>query len=113
MQAGEIIIPITLFISTAVTLILFRKFTNDERLALIEKGMDANIFTRKTKFSFPAIKIGLLLVGAGLGIFVGSIFEGFMGEDAATFSGILFFGGLGLFVSFFIEQKLGKKTQDD
>lgn len=115
MQA-DILIPLTLFAAVASTLILFRKFTNDERLALIEKGADANIFNKKP-FTFPAIKIGLLLFGAGLGILVGSIFAsyGFMQEEPAIFSCILLFGGLGLFLSFFIESYLSsrKSKQED
>ncbi|MGL1885011.1 MAG: hypothetical protein OCD76_00740 [Reichenbachiella sp.] len=105
----EILIPLTLFISAATTLILFRKFTNDERLALIEKGGDANIFNKK-QITFPAVKIGLLLIGAGLGIFIGSILgHHLMGEEQAIFSCILVFGGLGLFFSYFIENNLAKK----
>lgn len=111
-NAAEIIIPVVLFVSVAVVLIVIRKFMNDERLALIEKGSDANIFSKKG-VSFPAIKIGLLLIGAGIGILVGNMISaaGLVSDEVGVFSCLMIFGGLGLFLSHFVEQKLKNKAE--
>ncbi|PIB36047.1 hypothetical protein BFP72_11905 [Reichenbachiella sp. 5M10] len=85
---------------------------NDERLALIEKGGDANIFNRKT-ITFPAIKIGLLLIGAGVGILVGNLLStaAIVSEEVGIFSCLMIFGGSGLFISYFVEQKFRDKQE--
>ena len=110
MGPEEVIIPIVLFISLTVVLLVFRKFTNDERLALIEKGGDANIFSKKSN-SYPALRYGLLLIGAGIGILIGNLLAetNIMDQEAAVMSCILIFGGTGLFASFFMEKKAAKK----
>lgn len=111
-NAAEIVIPVVLFVSIAIILIVFRKFINDERMALIEKGGDANIFNRKS-LSFPAIRIGLLLVGAGIGILLGNMIAEaqLLSEEAGIFSCLMIFGGLGLFSSYFVENKF-RKNED-
>ncbi|UXP32647.1 hypothetical protein N6H18_01520 [Reichenbachiella agarivorans] len=110
---AEIIIPVVLFTSTAAVLIVIRKFMNDERLALIEKGGDANIFNRKA-ITFPAVKIGLLLIGAGIGILVGNMISvaGLVSEEVGIFSCLMIFGGLGLFISYFVEEKFRNKEEN-
>lgn len=116
MHAHEIFIPIVLFISVAVVLIVIRKFQNDERLALIEKGSDANIFNRASKNnSFPALRYGLLLIGAGIGILVGNIVAEtrIIDDEAAVFSFLMICGGSGLFLSYFIERREAAKQNKD
>ena len=45
-----------------------------ERLALIEKGVTANIFTSEANVS-PSLKFGLLCVGVAVGFLIGGILE--------------------------------------
>lgn len=118
MHGPEVLIPIILFVSIAVVFIVTRKFMNDERLALIEKGAQADIFNQKDTNTYPALRYGLLLAGAGLGLFVGNIVAelDIVDEDAAQFSFLLMFGGVGLIVSYFMERKAAikdKKLEDD
>ncbi|MEP2024334.1 MAG: DUF6249 domain-containing protein [Reichenbachiella sp.] len=116
MQGPEFLIPLVFFISIAVVIIVIRKFQNDERLALIEKGGDANIFKTDGKNnSFPALRYGLLLFGAGIGILVGNIVAEarIIDDEAAVFSFLLIFGGAGLFASYFIERKEAAKQKKE
>lgn len=116
MQGPEFLIPLVFFISIAVVIIVIRKFQNDERLALIEKGGDANIFnSTKKSNSFPALRYGLLLIGAGIGILVGNIVaeSRVIDDEAAIFSCLMIFGGLGLFASYFIERKEAAKQEKE
>ncbi|WP_308425686.1 DUF6249 domain-containing protein [Dyadobacter beijingensis] len=43
-----------------------------ERIALIEKGADASIFTAKNGKFYPTLKFGMLFVGIALGILLGN-----------------------------------------
>lgn len=73
---------------------------NRERMALIEKGVDPKDFLAKPKTSNNdgIIKWALLLVGVGIGLFLGSVLDTYTGipEEPAYFACALFFGGLGL-----------------
>lgn len=87
---------------------------NRERLALIEKGADASMFNTGKEsneagaFSkiFSGLKIGMFLIGIGLGIIIGYfISQAGMDEDASYTSMIFLFGGLGLVVYHLISRK--------
>lgn len=105
----EIVVPVVLFLSVAAVLITFRKFTNEERVALIEKGGDAKMFQTNSNKNLP-LRFSLLFIGAGFGLFMGSILSGmFREDDVAYFSMIFVFGGLGLLASYLIEKKSEKK----
>lgn len=85
---------------------------NKERLALIEKGADANLFKiSREPISFKKfpLKFGMFLVGIGIGIFVGAILESVLHshDEGPLYGGsILLFGGLGLVSGYFIAQKV-------
>lgn len=85
---------------------------NKERLALIEKGIDATIFETKPK-KFQILKWALLFIGVGIGIFLGAMLEraGFPSEPA-YFSLIFFFGGIGLLIAHIAEKKYVKKEKE-
>lgn len=118
---------------------LFELFVRkNERLTLIEKlgdklgtpGYEGKISLpsySRIRFSFSALKLGLLLVGIGLGLLVGFIFcmdaipnypnwenWGRMEDTASIVYGasIMFFGGLGLVAAFLIELAISKKNKD-
>lgn len=79
-----------------------------ERLALIEKGVEASIFVRgKKEHAAPIWKIlilnvALLLMGVGTGIFIASILHYNLGvvEEVAYPGTIFLMAGIGLFVGF-------------
>lgn len=111
-----------------------------ERMAIIEKlsnGIDPQIL--KSQFSMPvykdgnygswAIRIGLLLVGVGLGVVIAAIVDLLAVAPSADNRELFYefrntisvlypacaavFGGLGLVVAYFIENKNDKKTQKE
>lgn len=89
--------------------IIYLLIRKKERLALIQKGLDANIFEAdKPDKKSNGLKFGLLFTGVGLGILLGNIFvsTNLLGEEVAYFSMIFLFGGLSLLIDFFLEKKL-------
>lgn len=100
-----ILIPISFFLTLFGILYVVFTTRNRERLAMIEKGVDPEIFAqRKTRFS---IKIGLLSVGVSIGILAGQFiaYMSIMSPEPATTSMIFLFGGLGLIVDHFLARK--------
>jgi hypothetical protein len=105
-----IIVPVVSMLSIATIIIFIRKFINDERMAMIEKGVDSKIF-RSNGQSTP-LRYGLLFVGAGVGLLMGAMLESIFtsfNEEAGYFSMLFIFSGLGLFVSYQIEEKKRKE----
>ena len=98
---------------------LFFSTRNKERLALIEKGMEAKIFERgrrKGGASYSKIfilNLAVLLIGVGLGIFLGAIANYHLGlEEEVAYPGTIFLmAGVGLFVGFTLTKKLDKEEQ--
>lgn len=110
--------PIIIFLALFGTIFgiayVFLTTRNKERLALIEKGMDASMLVSKgPKFSIAKfiLNIALLFMGIGLGIFVGNYLAGSlnMDKDFMIPSMVFIFGGLGLVAGFFITRKLEKE----
>ena len=81
-----------------------------ERMAMIERGMDPRRYKPQSA-PYQTLKWGLLLIGAGLGLFLAytldrTVFSRTEDENVAIyFALIAIFGGLGLFASFRIEKK--------
>ena len=82
-----------------------------ERMALIEKGVDASLLVSKKDFNFYALKLGLLFIGVAIGLIIGAVLveTTTLNNEAAYFSMIFLFSGLGLVVSHFMEKKERKE----
>jgi len=105
-------IAVVLIFGGAFAMLYFSiKARHAERLALIEKGITASIFDQK-KSAFPTLKFALLFAGIGIGLLVGSLLDHYTTLNATVgyFSMVLIFGGIGLFVYYLVERKIGKKT---
>lgn len=105
----EYLVPITLFVTGFAMIFGIRYLVNRERMALIERGINPNDGQSAPK-PFLSLKIGLLLVGLGLGLVVAlfTVIATKLGDDEAAaiyFGCVLIFGGLGLIVSYIIEKK--------
>ncbi len=114
-MGGEVIIMISLFASVFGMVAMIVTNRNKERMALIEKGVDASLFyARNQKNGYWALKAGALLVGIALGLLFGTLLANShaMDEEPAYFSMIALFGGLGLIGSFFISRKMEKKDAE-
>jgi len=84
-----------------------------ERMAMIERGMDPRRYKSQSA-PFQNLKWGLLLIGAGVGLFLAFVLDDtiFKNNDDITavyFALIAIFGGGGLFLSYLIEKKEGDK----
>ncbi|MFC4632352.1 DUF6249 domain-containing protein [Dokdonia ponticola] len=112
-MGGEIIIFICIFAAIFGIAYLHYSTRNKERLALIEKGMDAGIF-KQTRETAPIWKVlilnlALLLMGIGLGILVALMLEEAVGYKDALYPGVIFLmAGTGLLTGFFLTRKLVK-----
>ncbi len=80
-----------------------------ENMALVEKGMNPREFTNRPA-PYRNLKWGLLMVGAGIGLFLAYFMSNYvlhMDSDNPVmyFSLLSIFGGLGLITSYWIEKK--------
>lgn len=115
-----ILVPIALFAMVFGIVYLAKR----ERMAMIERGMDPRRYKPQSA-PFVNLKWGLLLMGAGLGLFLAYIldhtafshFGGHAdfddGNPAIYFALIAIFGGGGLFLSYRIEKKENDKDKVD
>lgn len=106
---GPGVVLTTLFLTAGYTVYTFIKASHLERMAKIEKGIDATTPGNQTKFI--GLKIGMLMIGISCGLLLAFIIE-----KTTTISGdilypsfMLLFGGISLIVSFFWVHKLEKK----
>ncbi len=105
-----IMLPIVISLGAFVMVVYIRKYDSIERMAIIERGLSPDLF-KKNRSTSGILSSALLLIGGGLGLLMGfgldSLFD--MG-DVAYFSMIFIFGGLGLGLSYLIEEKKSKGT---
>lgn len=97
------ILAIVFGFTYAVILLFVRK---KERMALIEQGKDAPLMERPRP-NILALKFGLLFIGVAIGLLLGSLLVELttLNDEAAYFSMVFLFGGIGLVVSHFLERK--------
>lgn len=111
------IVFISLFIVIFGIMYLFFSTRNKERLALIEKGADANIFVRQKRGSPSSVwkililNLALLLMGIGSGIVMGGILKNNLAGDSffAVPGSIFLMAGTGLLIGFFLTKKMDKE----
>lgn len=106
----EYLVPITLFTTGFAMIFGIRYLVNKERMALIERGINPKEGQSSAPKPFISLKIGLLLVGLGLGLIVALftvIFTKLSEEQAVAiyFGAVLIFGGIGLIISYVIEKR--------
>ncbi|MEN8124432.1 MAG: DUF6249 domain-containing protein [Bacteroidota bacterium] len=104
----DILISLIVFSSIFGIFFVWITTRNKERMALIEKGADASLFaTKKKNFSNITLKLGMLAVGIGIGLLMGSLLNEYtnLAEPVAYFSMIFLFGGISLVVNAMIEKK--------
>ena len=103
-----VLIPLIVFSSIFGMIYVWLSTRNKERLALIEKGADASLFTSKKEYRTNyTLKLGMLAVGIGIGVLVGSLLSSYtaLEEEVAFPSMIFLFGGMFLIGNALIEKK--------
>jgi ABC-type sulfate transport system permease component len=97
-------------IGLLVMIVYLRRYSNEERMAMIEKGVEPMDFKTSSNTSF-SLRFALLLIGGGLGLLVAYFLDSAFGmEEVAYFSMLLLFGGAGLGLSYIIEEKKASKA---
>ncbi len=107
-MAEDILIPFVVFAAIFGIVFVIVSARNRERMAMIEKGVSPKDFLVQKKISiYSILKWALLLVGVGLGLFLGSLLDAYteIQEVPAYFACALFFGGVGLAAAFMIQKK--------
>lgn len=112
MDEGQVIIPVFgIMLPIIITLGAFvmvgyiRKFVNLERMAIIEKGLNPDLF-RTEKSTSGTLRASLLLIGIGIGFLVGYWLDrSFDMEEVGYFSMLFIMGGLGLGLAYMVEEK--------
>lgn len=96
-------------IGTLIMIIFLRKYSNEERMALIEKGESPYQINKQSNTSIP-LRFSLLLIGFGLGLLIGYFLDAlFRMEEVGYFSMIFICGGAGLGLAYLIEEKKAQK----
>jgi hypothetical protein len=109
----DIFVPLTMFGALFGIIYVITSARHKEKMALIERGADPELFKRKqVRFSqYNLFKYGLFLIGIAIGIIVGGVLAeaDVLNDVAGYFSSILFFGGLSLIIAFLLRNKLDKE----
>jgi hypothetical protein len=106
----EFLIPISISLGLFAMIFGIVYMRNRERMAMIERGMDPRSYKAQPA-PYQNLKWGLLLIGAGLGLFLAylldrTVFANTRDENEAIYFGLIaIFGGLGLVLSYRIEKK--------
>jgi len=111
----EVLIPLIVFSSIFGIFYVYLNTRNKERLSLIEKGADASLFASKKTNKFNlTLKIGMLAVGIGIGILIGSLLSSYttLDEEVAFPSMIFLFGGLFLVANAIIDRQDKKEDAE-
>ncbi len=107
-MAEAILIPLVVFSSIFGIFYVWITTRNKERMALIEKGANASLFTTKKQyFGNITLKLGMLAVGIGTGILMGSLLSTYtaLDEEVAFPAMVFLFAGLFLVGNALIEKK--------
>lgn len=110
----EALIPIAMFAMIFGIAFVYLQTRSKERQALIEKNIDASLFfgKKKTSFTLWTLRIGSLLIGFSIGIFLGDFAMEYYDSHTMYVAPIFFFSGLFWVIEFFVERKLIKTEND-
>jgi hypothetical protein len=100
-----VLLPIIITLGAFIMVVYLRKFENLERMTIIEKGLAPDFFKRE-KMTNPTLRWSFLLIGVGIGFLMGYwLDEAFRMDETGYFSMLFIFGGLGLGLAYFVENK--------
>jgi hypothetical protein len=110
-----VMIPIVAIVGAYIMIVYLRRFENAERMAMIEKGVDPALFTKKQRGNTSGpLRASLLFIGAGLGLLIAYFLDrAYNMEEVAYFSMIFIFGGIGLGAAYLVEEKKIKEERNN
>jgi hypothetical protein len=129
MHGAEVLVPLTLFAGGFAMVFGIVYLKTRQNMAMIEKGMNPKEFANRPA-PYKNLKWALLLVGAGIGLFLaymldiyvfrtvytetfnGNVYHNHEDNPAIYFALIAIGGGLGLFGSYKIERKWWDENKD-
>ena len=125
MDAGEVLIPVTMFAGGFAMIFGIYYLKTRQNLAMIEKNMNPKQFANRPA-PYKNLKWALLLIGAGVGLFLAYLLDNFVllgnsnnlrhhGDEnvAIYFALIAIGGGLGLLGSYKMEKKWWDENKDN
>lgn len=109
----NILVPVSMFLAIFGIVYLYLSTRNKERLALIEKGVDASIFMRGKNdgpafYKIILLNLALLLMGIGSGVFLALLLSTYtsLDQDALYPAMIFLTAGASLFLGFTMTKKM-------
>ncbi len=104
-------IPFTFFLLVFGIAFTFLRTRSKERLALIDKEMDASLFygDKKDKLVYWTLRIGALMLGFGVGLLVGFVMGDMYNDDMYIAPPLFIFSGLFWIAEFIVERKIIRK----
>ncbi len=114
----EMLVPLLavvgFFSALIISIYMSYKTQHQQRMALIESGRTADIFSKKKIGQKEnSFKYGLLFTGAGLGFLLGFLWSEIRNVDVAiVFPCTLIGGGLGLILFYIITRNVSDNSRD-
>lgn len=109
-----VMIPIISIVGVVIMVIYLRRYENEERMAMIDKGLDPSLFAKKPRTTSGALRASLLLMGAGTGLLLGYFLDvQFRMQEVGYFSMLLILGGAGLGAAYLIEEKKIRREKEE
>ena len=103
-------VPLGFFLTVFAILYVYLTTRSKERLALVEKGADANVFkTDPTESRISLVKWGIFLIGLSVGVIGGYALAQVIDEVVSFFTAILLAGGASLIVAYVVISKMKEK----
>lgn len=116
MHSELIIVPIIFGVIFGIVYLFFST-RNKERMALIEKGVGAELFNKGKRREGTApiwkvfiLNVAVLLMGIGVGVFIAIILDQYTSLGEGIYPATIFTtAGIGLFVGFTLTKNLDKE----
>ncbi|MCB0402635.1 MAG: hypothetical protein KDD41_11165 [Flavobacteriales bacterium] len=105
------IFPFLIPIAAFGMVVLLRRMEHQEKLKMIEKGIDVSQFKSHKRGGSGAIRFALMAIGVGVGLLIGNMLDAYtsLNDQVCYFSMVFLFGGIGLFIAHKINDKREKE----
>jgi hypothetical protein len=104
----DLLVSVAAFAGIFGIIYVFLMTRHRERMSMLEKGINASLFTSKSNSKSQTLKFGMFCIGIATGILIGNVLEtAYFFEDSVAYLSMIFlFGGLSLVLHFIIDRKL-------